>query len=99
MTKWKSSGQKGRLTPNHACSAQHSSIATARATPKPATSRPGRPCPPTRVVSAVRATLKNESGSLPSVGGTRTYCLRPSQKITVAMPIRMPGMPNATAGP
>ena len=74
-------------------------IATAKATPKPATSRPLRPCPATLLVSAVRATLKNESGSSPRVGGTRTYCRRPSQKMMVAMPIRMPGMPNATAGP
>ena len=85
--------------PNHACSAQHSSIATASATPNPATSNPGLPCPAFRDNSAVRATLKNESGSSPRLGGTRTYFPRPSQKTSVAMNISTPGMPNATAGP
>ena len=93
MTKPKSSGQNAGLN------AQQANIATASTAPACATRSPDRALPGTRVVNAVRATLKNESGSSPRGGGTRTYCLRPSQKISVAMNIRMPGMPNATAGP
>ena len=93
ITKWKPSGQNAGLV------AQQASMKTASAAPDAATSKPGLPCPATREVNAVRATLKNECGSSPRVGGTRTYCLRPSQKISVAMNIRMPGIPNATAGP
>jgi hypothetical protein len=59
---------------------------------------PGRPCPSPRAQSAVNATRRNECGSA-GAGGTFTYFLRPDQKMTVAMNIRMPGIPNATAGP
>ena len=79
--------------------AKHSITSTAVAMPAAATSNPGLPCPPRRANKAVRDTLANESGSSPRVGGTRTYCLRPSQKISVAMNISAPGMPKAIAGP
>ncbi len=46
----------------------------------------------------MRATRKNECGS-EGAGGTFTYFLRPDQKMTVAMNIRIPGTPNASAGP
>ena len=70
----------------------------ASAAPMAATMSPGRPCPSPRDHSAVRATRRNECGSA-DAGGTFTYFLRPAQKMTVAMNIRIPGMPNATAAP
>jgi hypothetical protein len=48
--------------------------------------------------SAVRETFRNECG-FGGAGGTNTYCLRPSQKITVAMNMSAPGIPKATLGP
>ena len=68
----------------------------ASSAPMPATMVP-EPVPsfPSR---AERTTRRNESG-FGGAGGTCTYFLRPDQKITVAMNIRMPGMPNATLGP
>jgi hypothetical protein len=74
----------------------HSEI-TRRHAPAPATIRPGRDWPP-RASRAVRATLLNESG-FGAAGGTCTYFLRPAQNTSVAIAIRMPGMPKATAGP
>ena len=51
-----------------------------------------------RTRCASRDTRRNECG-FGGAGGTITYCLRPSHRITVAMNISTPGMPNATAGP
>src|SRR6478609_686327 len=48
--------------------------------------------------SVVCATFRNESGS-GGVGGTITYCRRPSQRMAVDKNISAPGMPNAIAGP
>ena len=93
ITKPHASGQI--VTPAN-LSAHSSSIATAPTMPTAATSVPGpKPLPS----SALRTMLRNESGSLPRDGGTLTYLLRPSQKMKVAMNMRMPGMPNAHAGP
>ena len=47
---------------------------------------------------AVRQTRRKELGS-GGVGGRSTYCRRPIQKTSVAMNIKAPGMPKATAGP
>ena len=84
---------------NAGFSAQHTSSTAASVAPQAARTSPGRPLPSARADSAVAATWKKECGSWPRVGGTRTYCVRPSQKISVAIPIRIPGMPKATAGP
>ena len=62
--------------------------------PAPAQKEPVRP----RFRSALRTTSRKECGFFP-VGGIFTYWLRPSQKMSVAIPIRIPGMPKATAGP
>ena len=51
-----------------------------------------------RLRQALAITAVNECGSRPD-GGTLTYRPRPIQKTSVAIPIRMPGIPNATAGP
>ncbi len=60
----------------------------------PSRNEPARP----RFRSALRTTSRKEWGFFP-VAGIFTYWLRPSQKMTVAIPIRIPGMPKATAGP
>ena len=72
--------------------------AIAPITPRTATVRPGRPAPGLCASRAVRATRMKECGSR-GLGGTLTYFLRPLQNTRVAMAIRMPGMPKATAGP
>ena len=69
---------------------------SASTAPIPATTSPARPWPGAN--SAVRTTRRNECG-LDAAGGTCTYFLRPAQKMTVAIAISTPGMPNATLGP
>src|SRR5690606_16406202 len=86
----------GQIPTSANFSAHSASITTAPTRPTAATSVPmPNPLPS----NALRTMLRKESGSLPRDGGTLTYFLRPSQKMKVAMNIRMPGMPNAHAGP
>ena len=90
ITKLKCSGhQVGAI-------AQAANMPMAATAPSTARMSPPRPLP--GASKALRATLISESG-LVGEGGTCTYFLRPLQKITVAMNMRMPGMPKAHAGP
>ena len=87
-----STAMTGSSAPNQA------STSTASVKPVTARIRPGRPRSIEGAISAVRTTRRKPCGS-DGVGGTTTYLRRPDQKMTVAMNIRMPGMPKAQRGP